>query len=504
MRVLPEKSNAGTVVQPAGLRFHSGPARQRHGHQEVIIYNVSGGAISFQARLASSTLGQTFAILPEAGVIRPETPFRMLILHSGDRAGSAVINLQLSDGIVVPIRSEFVPAPQPTSKQNSTRLAEGGGACGATKLVPAVVSLGQGSPAVGWPTAMVLDIKDDCGTAWANGSVVALFSNGDAPVELKSLDNGRWHGTWSPRAGVGKDVLVRFQAKDRNSSIEGAYEARTGLLGLQAPPVVGPAGVVSPIDPKPFEPLALGSLVRLDGERLAETPQTQRDGTTWTGQLGSTRVFIAGRMVALGSVSGNRIEGALPFDIEPNTPHQLIVLRGNTYSLPVTVDVARATPNLLSNVQAGDNWAAISIRSSPDQPFNLAGPENPPVPGDEVLLLAVGAVLNLRRENRALLYLTAFIAGSYLFMCNVKYGMNLRYTNMWDMPLRLLAVTQLGWFAARFPKRENVLFGALIAGLAVFDLHQYQVLFVNFDRDYEMITSNLLQAVKMLKFMPVD
>ena len=121
-----------------------------------------------------------------------------------------------------------------------------------------------------------------------------------------------------------------------------------------------------------------------------------------------------------------------------------------------------------------------------------------------VLLLAVGAVLNLRRENRALLYLTAFIAGSYLFMCNVKYGMNLRYTNMWDMPLRLLAVTQLGWFAARFPKRENVLFGALIAGLAVFDLHQYQVLFVNFDRDYEMITSNLLQAVKMLKFMPVD
>jgi len=121
-----------------------------------------------------------------------------------------------------------------------------------------------------------------------------------------------------------------------------------------------------------------------------------------------------------------------------------------------------------------------------------------------VLLLAVGAVLNLRRENRALLYLTAFIAASYLFMCNVKYGMNLRYTNMWDMPLRLLAVTQLGWFAARFPKRENVLFGALIAGLAVFDLHQYQVLFVNFDRDYEMITSNLLQAVKMLKFMPVD
>ena len=121
-----------------------------------------------------------------------------------------------------------------------------------------------------------------------------------------------------------------------------------------------------------------------------------------------------------------------------------------------------------------------------------------------ILLLAVGAALQLRREHKALLFLTAFIACSYVFMCNVKYGMNLRYANMWDMPLRLLAVTQVGWFAARFRGKENVLFGALIAGLAAFDLHQYQVLFVNFDRDYELITANLLQALKILKFMSVD
>lgn len=121
-----------------------------------------------------------------------------------------------------------------------------------------------------------------------------------------------------------------------------------------------------------------------------------------------------------------------------------------------------------------------------------------------ILLLAVGAILHARREDKHLLYLAAFIACSYVFMCNVRYGMNLRYANMWDMPLRLLAVTQLGWFAARFPKREHLLFGLLIVGLCAFDLRQYQVLFVNFDRDYEMITSNLLQAVKMLKFMPMD
>jgi hypothetical protein len=121
------------------------------------------------------------------------------------------------------------------------------------------------------------------------------------------------------------------------------------------------------------------------------------------------------------------------------------------------------------------------------------------------LLLAVGAALQLRKTHAPLLFATAFIACSYVVMCNVKYGMNLRYANMWDMPLRLLAFTQVGWIAERFPaRRANLALGLFIGGLCLFDLHQYQVLFVNFDRDYEMITSNLMQALKILNFMALD
>ena len=88
-------------------------------------------------------------------------------------------------------------------------------------------------------------------------------------------------------------------------------------------------------------------------------------------------------------------------------------------------------------------------------------------------------------------------------MCNVKYGMNLRYANMWDMPLRLLAFTQLGLLTTRLPQRWiQPGLCLVVAGLCAFDLHQYQVLFVNFDRDYEMITTNLLYALKILKLMP--
>ena len=115
------------------------------------------------------------------------------------------------------------------------------------------------------------------------------------------------------------------------------------------------------------------------------------------------------------------------------------------------------------------------------------------------LLLAVGAMFQMTKSRKPLLYLSAFIGFSYLMMCNVKYGMNLRYTNMWDMPLRFLAFSQLGMLASRFGSRQNIALAIGVVGLAAFDLRQYDILFVQFDVDYEMISANLLQALKILK-----
>ncbi len=116
------------------------------------------------------------------------------------------------------------------------------------------------------------------------------------------------------------------------------------------------------------------------------------------------------------------------------------------------------------------------------------------------LLLAFGALFHLTKEKKPLLYLAAFIGASYALMCCVKYSMNLRYANMWDMPLRLLAFTQVAAFATRFGRRENLALIVAVAALAALDLRQYDILFVQFDKDYEMVSSNLLTALKILKF----
>ncbi len=122
-----------------------------------------------------------------------------------------------------------------------------------------------------------------------------------------------------------------------------------------------------------------------------------------------------------------------------------------------------------------------------------------------VLLLAVGAALQLRaasesgRDDRPLIYALGFIVASYVLMCNVKYGMNLRYATMWDLPLRVLAVAQVGWLAARWraPWQGWVL-GLVVAALCAFDLSQYYRLAVLYPL-YELAPSYMLHALKILK-----
>jgi Dolichyl-phosphate-mannose-protein mannosyltransferase len=120
-----------------------------------------------------------------------------------------------------------------------------------------------------------------------------------------------------------------------------------------------------------------------------------------------------------------------------------------------------------------------------------------------VLLLAIGSVFNLRRTKKAEWFCFLFIAGSYVVMCNIKYGMNLRYANMWDLPLCVLAFSQLlilvGFVAQRW--RSIALFAAV--GLTcAFELRNYVVIAVEYPL-YELVSPELMRGLKILK-APAD
>ena len=119
-----------------------------------------------------------------------------------------------------------------------------------------------------------------------------------------------------------------------------------------------------------------------------------------------------------------------------------------------------------------------------------------------VLLLALGAIFRLQREQKPELFLAVFLGATYLVMCNLKYGMNLRYANMWEMPLRVLAFSQLAAWVRPLSRQRVLLLSALVAAICAVELRQYIILAVDYPL-YELVSEGLLHALKILK-SPLD
>ena len=114
-----------------------------------------------------------------------------------------------------------------------------------------------------------------------------------------------------------------------------------------------------------------------------------------------------------------------------------------------------------------------------------------------IFLLAWAGIFRLKFDDKQSLYLLTFVVATYLVMCNIRYGMNLRYTNMWDMPLRYLALGCIVDITRNFRRREMLLVVAVLL-LCAIDLRQYYIFFVQHDL-YELVTAGLLRALQILK-----
>ena len=115
-----------------------------------------------------------------------------------------------------------------------------------------------------------------------------------------------------------------------------------------------------------------------------------------------------------------------------------------------------------------------------------------------ILILAIGAAFRLDKIQKPELFLGIFVAASYLMMCNIKYGMNLRYANMWDMPLRFLAFSQITFIFSSLRRYRVAIAAIAVALLCIVELRQYIILFVRYPL-YELVSEGLLRALKILK-----
>jgi|GEM_PF-401748 len=127
-----------------------------------------------------------------------------------------------------------------------------------------------------------------------------------------------------------------------------------------------------------------------------------------------------------------------------------------------------------------------------------------------VLCLALGAVFALgasfplggRRNELA--YLVIFVVVSYAIMCNVRYGMNLRYTSIWGMPLRAAAFLLVADLCARFGQRQWLVVALITVGMCAYERGQYATMVDSKvgNKDvafYETLPEDMLRRLEVIK-----
>jgi hypothetical protein len=116
-----------------------------------------------------------------------------------------------------------------------------------------------------------------------------------------------------------------------------------------------------------------------------------------------------------------------------------------------------------------------------------------------VTLLTLAALGQLRFQEAISRYFALFLVVTYVLMSNLHYGISLRYTAMWDLPLRWLAFTQIALIATRVPARYRTIFlPTAVAVVCAVDLSHYWLFFVQ-NGTYDPTATEMLHQLNIVK-----
>jgi uncharacterized protein (TIGR03437 family) len=387
--VLPAGADPGPVVQPGALVFRGVAGSASPVAQYLFVSNLANSEAAFTSgRLGFDGL-PWFRHLPVDTTVAPGQTRRIVVqpdisgLQPGVHRGT--LNLLFGGGVRRTVELVFIVLEPAASGRANRRAAEG---CNASRLIPLFTGLPESFQApVGWPRRIEVRVVDDCGEPMTSGSTVVNFSNGDPPLALNSLRDGRWTGTWQARRGSNDSVTVTVTAEEPDRRIRGFVAVTGAVRGGQEIPLLRPGPVVNAASLRPELPLAPGMLVSIFGANLASVGSAQ--GYPWPSELGGTTVAMAGRALPLLEVRDDRIDAIVPYDVPVNARHQLIVQRGAANTVPETVTVAAAQPAIYTKDRTGGGQGMIHVIAE-GAPPRLAEPGSPARAGDSIAISCTG------------------------------------------------------------------------------------------------------------------
>ena len=390
LNIIKPGTNVPPLVAPAGLIFLATPGgtlnSQSVGITDLASYSIGATLTSPQFQSWISVSRQSIVVNSgQTGTF--DVSVNTNNLAAGVYRGS--IQLAFTDTTVQLVDVLLVIAPGaaqiPSALPNVPRSHDAS-TCTPTQLLPVFTSLSNGfTTLAAWPTAMVVNVVDDCASPVSSGNVTVSFGNGDAPLSLLSIGSGNWAATWTP-THTASGFAVTAAAQVPQPALQGMVKV-SGQVPLNPQvPVVNPGGVVSAADYS--SPPAPGLLISIFGSALSDA-SGGAPGLPLPSQLGATSVFMGGEQIPLLFVSDGQVNAVVPYDLAPNTTYQLIVQRGTSVAVPVSVTVAGSGPAILSTNGSGSGQGHV-YRIDSSGSAALADAQTPAQAGQALVIYCAG------------------------------------------------------------------------------------------------------------------
>jgi uncharacterized protein (TIGR03437 family) len=395
LRVLPASTDIGEVVTPNELVFVADAGATSPSSQSLFVYNIAATPKTYSSSVFLD--GASLNYLPGQATLALNAPTEIVVQPITDGLSPGVyhgnLTLQFSDGRVRDVKLHFIVRNAPAVAAGQLDRPRAATTCTPSKLIPTLTSIGQSfTVPAGWPVALEAHVVDDCGNPVDAGSVVASFSNGDAPLSLMSLGNGgQWQATWSPNnSSATAQLTITVNAEAVQPDLQGSLEISGGFNASSDAPQL--SGIVSGASFAPGVPLAPGAIVSVFGGDLADASGGAA-GLPLSSTLQGATVVIAGEPSPMFYASSGQLNAAIPFGVTPNTSQQVLVTRDTTISVPMSVDLAPAQPAvfLAPSTGAPNQGAIFAVRTTPNgQTSFLAGPTSPAAAGDTLVIYCDG------------------------------------------------------------------------------------------------------------------
>jgi adhesin/invasin len=210
-------------------------------------------------------------------------------------------------------------------------------------------------------------ILDNCGVdiSTIRGSSVKMsrITTGEPGFDLLHVGGGKWQKSWQPKATANTTVrayMTMIVPLPNLNFFGQQIPVDIVIAGGNTVPLVEPGSVLNAASFKSNAPVAPGMLISVFGNELAENPGQVASSVPLPTELNNTEVRLGDKPLRLLFSSNAQINAQIPFDLNPNTEHQIVVKRGETISSPENFSVSTTQPAIFATAQNGIGQGAIT------------------------------------------------------------------------------------------------------------------------------------------------